>query len=79
MKSDVLKLIDWIITVSKFYQYNKPKKIEIRGESEKVMLLSNQYLSKFGTYEDEINRFIAFINNFDKSQVTNAIFLDIKL
>ena len=43
------------------------------------MLLSNQYLSKFGTYEDEINRFIAFINNFDKSQVTNAIFLDIKL
>ena len=41
-------------TPNKFYQYNKPNKIEIISESEQMCGLINQYVSKFGTLEEEI-------------------------
>ena len=65
IETGCLKLIDWVLTGNKFHQYNKPYKTKIRSESEKIFCLSNQYLSKFGTFKDEINRFMAFIFNFD--------------
>ena len=71
--------MDWVFTSNKFHEYNKPSKIKIGSESEKICGLSNQYISKFVTFEDEIEWFIAFICNFDLLLLTNAIFLDIKL
>ena len=60
-----LELIDLVITPNKFYQYNKPNKIEIISESEQMCGLINQYVSKFGTLEEEIQRLMQFFCNFD--------------
>ena len=56
-----LELIDGVFTGNKFHQYYKPDEIEISTESEQIHGLSNQFLSQFPTFENEIEKFIDLI------------------
>ena len=77
-----LELIDGIFTGIKFHQYYKPDDIEISSESEKIHGLSNQFLQEFRTFEDEIEKFMAFVGDsqliihnaqFDITMINNAL------
>lgn len=77
-----LELIEGIFTGNKFHQYYKPDEIEISSESEKIHGLSNQFLAEFRTFEDEIQKFMAFVGDsqliihnaqFDITMINNAL------
>ena len=77
-----LELIDGVFTGNKFHQYYKPDEIEISSESEKIHGLSNEFLSKFRTFEDEIEKFMSFVGEsqliihnaqFDITMINNAL------
>tara|TARA_Y100001933_G_C18743361_1_gene456728 strand:- start:33 stop:698 length:666 start_codon:yes stop_codon:yes gene_type:complete len=77
-----LELIKGIFTGNKFHQYYKPDKIEISSESEEIHGLSNQFLEEFPTFEDEIEKFMAFVGDsqliihnaqFDLTMINNAL------
>ena len=77
-----LELIDGVFTGNKFHQYYKPDEVVISSESEKIHGLSNQFLSKFRTFEDEIEKFMAFVcespliihnAQFDITMINNAL------
>ena len=77
-----LELIDGAFTGNKFHQYYKPDEIEISSESEKIHGLSNKFLSKFRTFEDEIDKFMSFVSDsqliihnaqFDITMINNAL------
>ena len=77
-----LELIEGIFTGNKFHQYYKPDEIEISSESEKIHGLSNQFLAEFSTFEDEIEKFMAFVGDsqliihnaqFDITMINNAL------
>ena len=77
-----LELIDGVFTGNKFHQYYRPDEIEISIESEKIHGLSNKFLSKFGTFEDEIEKFMSFVSEsqliihnaqFDITMINNAL------
>ena len=77
-----LELIEGIFTGNKFHKYYKPDEIEISSESEKIHGLSNQFLAEFSTFEDEIEKFMAFVGDsqliihnaqFDITMINNAL------
>ena len=77
-----LELIDGVFTGNKFHQYYKPDEIEISNESEQIHGLSNQFLSQFPTFENEIEKFIEFVGEsqliihnaqFDITMINNAL------
>ncbi len=77
-----LELIDGVFTGNKFHQYYKPDEIEISTESEQIHGLSNQFLSQFPTFENEIEKFIEFVGEsqliihnaqFDITMINNAL------
>ena len=77
-----LELINGIYTGNKFHQYYKPDKIQINSESEKIHGLSNQFLAEFPVFEDEIEKFMAFVGDsqliihnaqFDITMINNAL------
>ena len=77
-----LELINGIFTGNKFHQYYKPDEIEISNDSEKIHGLSNEFLSKFSTFEDEIEKFMSFVSEsqlimhnaqFDMTMINNAL------
>ena len=77
-----LELIDGVFTGNKFHQYYKPDEIEISSESERIHGLSNEFLSKFRTFEDEIEKFMSFVGEsqliihnaqFDITMINNAL------
>ena len=77
-----LELIDGVFTGNKFHQYYKPDEIEISSESERIHGLSNEFLSKFSTFEDEIGKFMSFVGKsqliihnaqFDITMINNAL------
>ena len=77
-----LELIDGVFTGNKFHQYYKPDEIEISSESEKIHGLSNKFLSKFGTFGEEIEKFMSFVDEsqliihnaqFDITMINNAL------
>ena len=77
-----LELIEGIFTGNKFHQYYKPDEVEISSESEKIHGLSNQFLAEFPAFEDEIEKFMAFIGDsqliihnaqFDITMINNAL------
>ena len=77
-----LELIDGVFTGNKFHQYYKPDEIEISSESERIHGLSNEFLSKFSTFEDEIEKFMSFVGEsqliihnaqFDITMINNAL------
>ena len=77
-----LELIDGVFTGNKFHQYYRPDEIEISSESEKIHGLSNKFLSKFNTFENEIETFMSFVGEsqlivhnaqFDITMINNAL------
>ena len=77
-----LELIDGVFTGNKFHQYYKPDEVEISSESERIHGLSNEFLSKFNTFEDEIEKFMSFVGEsqliihnaqFDITMINNAL------
>ena len=77
-----LELIDGVFTGNKFHQYYKPDEIEISSESERIHGLSNKFLSKFKTFDDEIEKFMSFVGEsqliihnaqFDITMINNAL------
>ena len=77
-----LELIDGVFTGNKFHQYYKPDEIEISSESERIHGLNNEFLSKFSTFEDEIEKFMSFVGEsqliihnaqFDITMINNAL------
>ena len=51
-----LELIDGVFTGNKFHQYYKPDEIEISSESERIHGLSNEFLSKFSTFQNHFQK-----------------------
>ncbi len=77
-----LELIEGVFTGNKFHQYYKPDEIEIASESEKIHGLNNKFLSKFSTFEEEIEKFMSFVGEsqliihnaqFDITMINNAL------
>ena len=77
-----LELIDGVFTGNKFHQYYKPDEIEISSESESIHGLSNEFLSKFSTFGEEIEKFMSFVDEsqlivhnaqFDITMINNAL------
>ena len=77
-----LELIEGVFTGNKFHQYYKPDEIKISSESEKIHGLDNQFLSKFSTFEDGIEKFMEFVGEsqliihnaqFDITMINNAL------
>ena len=77
-----LELIDGVFTGNKFHQYYKPDEIEISSESQKIHGLGNEFLSKFSTFEEEIEKFTSFVGKsqliihnaqFDITMINNAL------
>ena len=77
-----LELIEGIFTGNKFHQYYKPDEIEISSESEKIHGLNNRFLAEFSTFEEDIEKFMAFVDDsqliihnaqFDVTMINNAL------
>ena len=77
-----LELIEGIFTGNKFHQYYKPDEIEISSESEKIHGLNNRFLAEFRTFEEDIEKFMAFVDDsqliihnaqFDVTMINNAL------
>ena len=77
-----LELIEGIFTGNKFHEYYKPDEIEISSESEKIHGLNNRFLAEFRTFEEDIEKFMAFVDDsqliihnaqFDVTMINNAL------
>ena len=77
-----LELINGIFTGNKFHQYYRPDNLVINEESEKIHGLNNAFLSKFDTFDNNINEFLLFLDNsqliihnaqFDLSMINHAL------
>ena len=58
-----LELIDNVYTGKKFHRYYKPDNILITKESEEIHGLNNGFLSKYPTFDKDIDDFLSFIDN----------------
>ena len=77
-----LELIDDVFTGEKFHNYYNPENIIISKQSEEIHGLSNDFLKKYNSFENEIQNFLEFIGNsqliihnaqFDISMINNAL------
>jgi len=77
-----LELINGVFTGNKFHQYYKPDGVAISSESEQIHGLSNEFLSQFPTFENEIEKFMTFVDEsqliihnaqFDITMINNAL------
>ena len=77
-----LELIDGIFTGKKFHKYYKPDNIVISHEAEQIHGLNNSFLSKFPSFDEDIDSFLGFIDDseliihnaqFDLSHLNNEL------
>ncbi len=77
-----LELIDGVFSGEKFHSYYSPENIIISKQSEEIHGLSNDFLKKYNSFENEIQNFLEFIGNsqliihnaqFDLSMINNAL------
>ena len=58
-----LELIDGVYTGKKYHRYYRPDNILISQESQNIHGLNNEFLSKFESFDRQIEDFLLFINN----------------
>ena len=77
-----LELIDGVYTGKKFHKYYKPENLVISPESEQIHGLNNTFLSKFETFDRDIDYFLSFVDGcqliihnaqFDLSHLNNEL------
>ena len=77
-----LELIDDVFSGERFHNYYSPENIIISKQSEEIHGLSNDFLKKYKSFENEIQSFLEFIGNsqliihnaqFDLSMINNAL------
>ncbi len=77
-----LELIDGIFTGKKFHKYYKPDNIVISHEAEQIHGLNNSFLSKFPSFDEDIDSFLGFIDDseliihnaqFDLSMINHSL------
>ncbi len=77
-----LELIDGTYTGNKFHKYYKPDNLIISYEAEQIHGLNNNFLSKYPTFDQNIEEFISFWDNaeliihnaqFDLSMINHSM------
>ncbi|MFL2660684.1 MAG: DNA polymerase III subunit epsilon [Alphaproteobacteria bacterium] len=77
-----LELIDGIFSGTKFHRFYKPDNVIISAEAESIHGLNNAFLSKFPSFEEDIDDFNKFVDNseliihnaqFDLTMINNSL------
>lgn len=77
-----LELIDGVFNGTKFHKYYKPDEVIISSEAESIHGLNNTFLSKFPSFDEDIEDFCRFIDNseliihnaqFDLTMINNSL------
>ncbi len=77
-----LELIDGVFNGTKFHKYYKPDDVIISPDAEAIHGLNNNFLSKFPSFDEDIEDFFRFIDNseliihnaqFDLTMINNSL------